>query len=103
MLLKGSVVAAFICCTYAAISRGPCKDAKKGGKYETCEMDCDWDGSCYEVVRLETCDCRNAAVYTSTQYNFKVRFENFQNLTIQFPFHKNDRTSTILLFKFIHQ
>ena len=86
MLLKGSVVAAFICCTYAAISRGPCKDAKKGGKYETCEMDCDWDGSCYEVVRLETCDCKNAAVYTSTQYNFKVRVENFKNLTIQFPF-----------------
>ena len=47
-------------------------------------MDCDWDGSCYEAVMLETCDCKNAAVYTSTQYNFKVRFENFQNLTIQF-------------------
>ena len=89
MLLKGFVVAAFICCTYAAISRGPCKEAKKGGKHEKCEMDCDWDGSCFESVILETCDCKNKAVFTSIYYNFKVRFEIYRNLSIQI---KNDGT-----------
>ena len=54
-------------------------------------MDCDWDGSCYEAVMLETCDCKNAAVFTTTQYNFKVIIKN---LSIQFSFQskydKND-------------
>jgi len=71
MLLKGLVVAAFICCAYASTLTGPCKDAKQGGKYEKCEMDCGWDGTCFEVVKLETCDCKNAAVITTIQYNFK--------------------------------
>ena len=44
-------------------------------------MDCDWDGSCYEAVMLETCDCQNAAVFTTTQLNFKVIIKN---ISIQF-------------------
>ena len=39
-------------------------------------MDCDWDGSCYEAVMLETCDCKNAAVFTEMSYNFKVISKN---------------------------
>ena len=46
-------------------------------------MDCDWDGSCYEAVMLETCDCQNAAVFTTTQFNFKVIIKN---LSIQLSF-----------------
>ena len=56
-------------------------------------MDCDWDGSCYEAVMLETCDCQNAAVFTTTQLNFKVIIKN---ISIQFSFQskydKNDGT-----------
>jgi len=71
MFLKGFVVAAFVSVTFAAIARGPCKDAKKGGEYEKCSMDCDLDGSCSELVAVETCDCKNSAVFTTTTYNFK--------------------------------
>ena len=102
MLVKGFVVAAFIGFTYAAISRGPCKDAKKGGKYEKCKMDCNWDGSCFEAVTLETCDCKNAAVFTTTTYNFKVIFEDFQNLSIQFPILAILHTMSIKLFFYLN-
>ena len=76
MFLKGFVVAAFVSVTFAAIARGPCKDAKKGGEYEKCSMDCDLDGSCSELVAVETCDCKNSAGFTTTTYNFKVIFQN---------------------------
>ena len=76
MFLKGFVVAAFISVTFASIARGPCKDAKKGGEYEKCSMDCDWDGSCSEMVSGETCDCKNSAVFTANTYYFKVIFQN---------------------------
>ena len=76
MFLKGFVVVAFVSVTFASIARGPCKDAKKGAEYEKCSMDCNWDGSCYEIVNVETCDCKNSAVFTSSTYNFEVIFQN---------------------------
>ena len=73
MLIIGSVVASFLCVTFAAIARGPCNDAKKGGVYEKCSMNCEWDGSCVEMTYVETCECNNRAVFTAMTYNFKVR------------------------------
>jgi len=71
MFLKGFVVAAFVSVTFASIAHGPCKDAKKGGVYEKCYLDCDLDGSCSEFVATETCDCKNSAEFIATTYNFK--------------------------------
>ena len=76
MFLKGFVVAAFVSVTFASIARGPCKDAKKGGVYEKCSMVCDWDGSCHELVNVETCNCGNHARFTTNTYEFKVIFQN---------------------------
>ena len=56
-----------------AVSRGPCQQASSGGVYEKCEMDCDFDGGCYETVSTETCDCNGNGVFYYTTYNYQVR------------------------------
>ena len=59
----------------------PCKDAKKGGVYERCDMKCDWDGTCLEKTWIETCNCENVATIESTKYNFKVNLNQMISYT----------------------
>ena len=66
------VALTFMDVSSGAISIGHCDKAKLGGVYETCRMDCDWDGGCSEEISTEVCDCNGFATFTEYRYNFEV-------------------------------
>ena len=50
--------------------RQKCKDATKGGIYETCEMLCDYSGSCTESIKTEKCGCDEVATFSTVDMNY---------------------------------
>ena len=68
------VITSLISVSNGSVIHGNCKNAKQGGVHEHCEMDCDWDGKCYEAVTTEVCDCKNNGTFFYTRYNFEVTY-----------------------------
>ena len=60
----------------------PCDNAKRGQSFLKCEMHCNIDGNCAELISTEKCDCKGHAVYeiiqnkylASTINIYKVKF-----------------------------
>ena len=56
----------------AARQTAPCKDADRGQSHHKCELQCNIDGSCKEIVTEEECGCDGMAEIFSKYFNFKA-------------------------------
>ena len=52
--------------------RGSCENAEKGQTFHKCEMKCNFDGSCEEVVSEESCGCDGQAYFAAVTNYFQV-------------------------------
>merc|ERR1712076_40904 len=57
--------------TQGAKSFGPCENASRGETFHKCTMECNFDGSCDEVVSSETCDCDGSAVFLTVTNSYQ--------------------------------
>ena len=48
----------------------PCKDARKGGVSEKCDMLCDYSGKCSETIKTENCGCDGQATFSNKITNY---------------------------------
>ena len=60
-----------------------------GGVYEKCEMDCNSDGNCTEIVSTENCDCKErSANFYDTTYSFEVLTTIIYTINLSSGYHK---------------
>ena len=48
----------------------PCDNARRGQSFLKCEMHCNVNGNCAELISVEKCNCKGHAVYEIIQNNY---------------------------------
>ena len=48
----------------------PCDNARRGQSSIKCEMHCNVNGNCAELISVEKCDCKGHAIYETIQNNY---------------------------------
>ena len=65
-----TVLSVFLTQALAIAIGEPCDNAKRGQSFLKCEMHCNVNGNCAELISVEKCDCKGHAVYEIIQNNY---------------------------------